>query len=390
MSENKSGRDYLFNKFRTEVLKESNDNKVLPIFHNKLIVFIYCIIIVLLNTGLLIYNNYSPIFYPNKILSIIGLTIINISSVLMIIILSFSRKLSDNTIDNVSIVFNLITDVSVLLLIIERNKNLSFAGNESMAFSYSIVYLVIISIAPSKRLIDAVLLSIGAIASIITPLFFEGSDYYFIVGYIIYFIILIVIYIYFYFNNKKQSAIKNKLIEINYSLINASYLDAMTNCFNRRAYYEYVRNISNDENINQVGIIIFDIDDFKAYNDLYSHSKGDNCLQLVSKTVMDILDENDRYLFRYGGEEFVCFVINPEKEELLELAKRMVQKTYEANIQRYDSPFKRVTITCGAAILKVMHGVNADYIIKADEQLYIGKDSGKNCTVFENNVYKNY
>ena len=101
---------------------------------------------------------------------------------------------------------------------------------------------------------------------------------------------------------------------------------------------------------------------------------------------MDVLDEKGIYLFRYGGEEFVAFVINPKEEELIEIGKKIVKAVSDANLKRYDTERKCVTITCGIAILKVLHGVNADYVLKADESLYYGKNHGKNCVVYDNEI----
>ena len=50
--------------------------------------------------------------------------------------------------------------------------------------------------------------------------------------------------------------------------------------------------------------LLFDIDNFKGYNDTYGHQAGDRCLQAVAKAIGDAISATSGLSARYGGEEF--------------------------------------------------------------------------------------
>lgn len=389
MIENKSGRSKIIDLYKKTILKNEKDEIDLkPSNRNKIVLLFALVLVVVANVVLFLYDFYTGTIGLNNTFGIIGLGTITLLSFLMIFYLLLLDNISEIAKRIIDIIYKLLVLASVTLIVTNHNIELEKNNIENfhMSISFATFYLLIIAISPSNYLTDGIFLGIAGAVTVALPLFLPGKEYYNILFNAIFFVVIIIIYAHFYISNKVHIDNQKKLIQINENLINASYLDAMTDTFNRRAYYEYIHHLNNDETVDKVGVLIFDIDDFKAFNDLYSHSKGDNCLQIVSSVVMGILDEEEIFLFRYGGEEFVAFIDNPNKEHLVEVAKKMVEGVYERNIQRYDTQYKRVTITCGAAILKVLHGVNADYVIKADEQLYKGKNSGKNCVVFEGEI----
>ncbi len=55
-------------------------------------------------------------------------------------------------------------------------------------------------------------------------------------------------------------------------------------------------------------LLIFDVDNFKPYNDLYGHLQGDSCLRQIAYAARAIVDRPTDLLARYGGEEFVAVV----------------------------------------------------------------------------------
>ena len=389
MLENKSGRSLVIARFRKEILKEqAHDNKKAK-QSNVILSIIPSVVTISISLGVFIFDYFNRKIGLTTKLGMIGLLSLVLISFLKIFLTLFTNKFSEFTNRILELIYKTIYFVAVTMLIINHNQVIS---HYDVLISYSTIsfasmYLLTLCISPSSYLFDSLFLGVVSIGALIAPLFFPGKEYYNILFYSVLLIIFIITYIFFYINTRLHLVSQEKLVKTNDNLIDVSFLDAMTNTFNRRAYYEYIRHLSNDDKVERVGAIIFDIDDFKAYNDLYSHSKGDECLQNISRIIMDVLDQEGVYLFRYGGEEFVAFIDNPTKEQMIDVSKRMVSEVYNSKFQRYDTQYKRVTITCGVAILNVLHGVNADYVIKADEQLYIGKSQGKNCVVFEGEKY---
>lgn len=175
-----------------------------------------------------------------------------------------------------------------------------------------------------------------------------------------FFLIIFVIFII----NKK---IRNKL-EI------LSTIDSLTNTKNRNMYnealdfeLELVKRYKNN-----TAYIVMDIDHFKKINDTFGHNAGD----LVLKELVVLLEETIRktdMLFRIGGEEFVIFA-KDIKEESFEYLVEKIRKKVESFESKISHKF---TISIGATMFRSTD--NKDTIFKrADEALYISKNSGRN------------
>lgn len=101
---------------------------------------------------------------------------------------------------------------------------------------------------------------------------------------------------------------------MNNSFIWLAYNDIMTGTLNKKAMETYLSFVAEEMSPKEVSLIIFDIDNFKSYNDHYSHLKGDEALKSVAASVVSVLEKSDRYLFRFGGEEFV--IVLPDAGEI--------------------------------------------------------------------------
>ena len=171
-------------------------------------------------------------------------------------------------------------------------------------------------------------------------------------------------------------------------LLITTYTDHLTGIMNRRAMDEYWNKLVESPEIENVGVLIFDIDFFKKYNDTYSHLKGDEALQNVSSKVCEVLGNTDNFLFRYGGEEFISLIPNTTVEDLKTIAVSIVDAVYKANFPRNDSVYDRLTVTVGGEISTALEQNTETYIKEADKQLYIGKNGGKNCYVYNGVIYR--
>lgn len=116
-------------------------------------------------------------------------------------------------------------------------------------------------------------------------------------------------------------------------------------------------------------VFLIDIDNFKMINDTYGHDYGDIVLKNVAKTIKSSIRKDDK-LYRYGGEEFILFLKNSDKQIAEIVAERIRTKTIE-NCE--------VTVTIGIA--PVIHDIDLS-VKNADKALYIGKMQGKNTKVF--------
>lgn len=153
-----------------------------------------------------------------------------------------------------------------------------------------------------------------------------------------------------------------------------SQRDELTGAYNRRILFDEIDNtIYKTPEI--YGAMMFDIDDFKKFNDLYGHLYGDFVLKKIAQTIMDEIDEgNGEIMARYGGEEFFC-IIKTDESDVFERADR-IRKNVEGIVWEGHSGLV-VTISGGAAECSDCSGTQ-ELISKVDQMLYFAKSDGKN------------
>ncbi len=130
-----------------------------------------------------------------------------------------------------------------------------------------------------------------------------------------------------------------------------------------------------------MNVLMFDIDNFKRFNDTYGHTWGDELL----KRFAGILDQSVRKSdvpVRYGGEEFIVLVKDIDFVTALGVANRVRRQLENQKIDVDDGVEKtRVTVSCGVAQYPT-HSDDINRIIElADESLYFAKEHGKNVVV---------
>ncbi|MCL5961942.1 MAG: diguanylate cyclase, partial [Chloroflexi bacterium] len=72
-----------------------------------------------------------------------------------------------------------------------------------------------------------------------------------------------------------------------------------------------------------LAVMMIDVDDFKLVNDAHGHTKGDDLLRLVARTLLDTFRQTDK-LGRYGGDEFLALLPETDREEAALVAERLL------------------------------------------------------------------
>lgn len=151
--------------------------------------------------------------------------------------------------------------------------------------------------------------------------------------------------------------------------------DALTGTLNRRALDENMLMSINRLGRNsskKTSLIILDLDHFKAINDTYGHSTGDQILIRIAELIRSSIRMSDR-LFRYGGEEFVIIAENSSSENARKLAENIREKVEQSNL------FSKRSITISLGVSQLNKDLSADqWLSNADEALYEAKRSGRN------------
>ena len=154
--------------------------------------------------------------------------------------------------------------------------------------------------------------------------------------------------------------------------------DFLTGLYTRRhiigiAEYEKMRRRRSHR---PLSVIIADIDNFKSVNDQYGHEIGDQTLTMVSRRIRSVLREQDS-IARWGGEEFLILLPDTGIGVAATVAER-IRETIAASPARQGEDAFTITITLGVG--ECREDENADACIaRADQALYRGKKSGKNC-----------
>lgn len=132
-----------------------------------------------------------------------------------------------------------------------------------------------------------------------------------------------------------------------------------------------------------MGVIMFDIDHFKSFNDTYGHACGDYVLTTVAKIIKSSIRAQDM-ASRYGGEEFTVMLPNTLKVDALQVAERIRSNIENANLE-YEGKKVHVTISGGVSVfdLEKNRVANAkEFVEQADKALYVSKTSGRNRITF--------
>lgn len=149
-----------------------------------------------------------------------------------------------------------------------------------------------------------------------------------------------------------------------------SRVDMLCGLLNRRAFQKAF-----EDGYGEASLILFDIDRFKAINDSFGHSTGDDVIAAVAGIIRSTFDE-DEICARIGGEEFAVLWTGGGVETIAERAE-VVRRRVEALELSAGDRSVRVTISGGMA--DVADGRNFNEIFsEADRALYVAKASGRN------------
>jgi len=132
--------------------------------------------------------------------------------------------------------------------------------------------------------------------------------------------------------------------------------------------------------INHMGLLMCDLDHFKAYNDYYGHPAGDWCLQEVASVFRDTFRRAGEMPARYGGEEFAVILPGATPPDAYMMGERIRQA-----VESRALPHQRggatpwVTLSVGVASMLVTAESSAIWLVqRADVALYASKKNGRN------------
>jgi diguanylate cyclase (GGDEF)-like protein len=158
--------------------------------------------------------------------------------------------------------------------------------------------------------------------------------------------------------------------------------DGLTGLYNRRMFDTLTNRLWLQAQRNQeaLQVILVDIDHFKAYNDLYGHQAGDNCIRRVASIIARATKRPLDFCARYGGEEFALVLYAPSGIDPAALPERIRHETLALDIPHAHAEAAEVlTVSIGSATAEAGTKRSlAGLIQTADEALYRAKQLGRN------------
>ena len=179
-------------------------------------------------------------------------------------------------------------------------------------------------------------------------------------------------------NTSQMRAISQRMKELE----ELALLDPLTRLANRRYLEATLEQRCQEMNRYQwsCGVILLDIDHFKAINDGFGHLVGDEMLCTVAQTLLANSRSFD-LIGRWGGEEYVAVMRNMGGKDLWATAEKFRRLVAQSHVTVAGEKI-RVTISVGATQLQP--GDNPKNVFqRVDRLMYASKGAGRNCTTID-------
>jgi len=186
----------------------------------------------------------------------------------------------------------------------------------------------------------------------------------------------------------ERKRMEDELTQLNRRLTQLAATDGLTGLTNRRTFDGFLRR--EFEACDEISVLLFDIDNFKGYNDSYGHQAGDRCLQAVAKAISETSSTTSGLSARYGGEEFAVVLPNTTEAAALKIAEAIRLTVLALGIPNTASSRGYVTISAGVAARNRSTIDEASLVGEADTALYEAKRLGRNRSILYSSLDLQY
>jgi two-component system cell cycle response regulator len=175
----------------------------------------------------------------------------------------------------------------------------------------------------------------------------------------------------------------DKLRQVLQTSVSMAYTDPLTGVYNRRYMNAHLERkiMEIAETAKPVSILMVDIDHFKAVNDSFGHTVGDEVLKGMAERASLCLRDSDM-VARYGGEEFVVVMPDTDDRVAARVAERLRQSiARESFAAATQKQAVRMTVSIGCASTRDPMETSESLLARADEALYKAKGLGRDRVV---------
>jgi diguanylate cyclase (GGDEF)-like protein len=157
----------------------------------------------------------------------------------------------------------------------------------------------------------------------------------------------------------------------------AARTDSLTGIANRRGFLEQIAVLKRASmDIQPTALLLFDLDHFKAINDLYGHAIGDRALQIFANTAKSSI-ATEGLVGRWGGDEFIAVIYDAADDRAAALAEQ-IQRAFARAAADIDGRPVKATVSTGMVFSAQGPFEFSALLLQADQALYCAKRDGRN------------
>jgi diguanylate cyclase (GGDEF)-like protein len=171
-----------------------------------------------------------------------------------------------------------------------------------------------------------------------------------------------------------QAAVAISNASLHQMISRQAYSDPLTGLPNRRALDERLEEevVSARRNNYSFAVIMMDLDGFKAVNDNYGHTVGDDVLRLVFTEMQRGVRTTD-FLARYGGDELTLILSQTDMSSAQVVSEKIVEGMKKIKYRLPDGKRLKIGISGGIALYPIHARSGPDLLRAADAALYHAK-----------------
>ena len=168
-------------------------------------------------------------------------------------------------------------------------------------------------------------------------------------------------------------------VKLRDELRDQSIRDPLTGLFNRRYFMDAMRRqvALAGRKGGCFGLISFDADKFKLFNDTHGHDAGDMVLQEIARVTAEVIGP-EAVPCRMGGEEFTALLPGLDIGETAQVAERLRAAVADLKVRYLDRQLPAIHISAGVAAYPESGADPLGLLKQADTALYEAKDGGRN------------
>ncbi len=161
---------------------------------------------------------------------------------------------------------------------------------------------------------------------------------------------------------------------------NEAIKDSLTGLFNHRYFIDHIEKSCENLKRESVALIMFNIDMFAMFNDIYGHHAGDIALKKVANAI-NFVCGSQGISCRYGGDVFAIILPNMDSNRTYEIAEKIRNRVETTSMADKDEVNRYITLSAGISVAPTVAKDDKDLVDKTTKALHHAKMSGKNKSV---------